>query len=163
MARKRSRTRIAAAGGGLLGLGLLVAWLLNLLPNFEGPGTGKPTDDVAVSLTNPQQTVDGGSEPETSQTTPSPSSGELEVVDVLIDDYDYYLRSAEKSDGLKPVALDEVIELARQATGNEDGIRVRITPRANARYTAQSRLTQRLTEAGLSRDEIFLLQDFADR
>lgn len=77
------------------------------------------------------------------------------VVDVLIDG-NQYLVSMDAVDGDQREAktLDEIIAFAAQVPGEPSGIRVRVARTPDAVASAESAIMSRLTEAGLTKDEI---------
>ena len=76
----------------------------------------------------------------------------LRVVKVVIQDRDYLLRTTD-DDGqeqLQPIALAQLVETVRAASGDEDGVRVRIVRRDSSRAAAEELLHQSLLKAGVA-------------
>lgn len=78
------------------------------------------------------------------------------ILIVLIDNYDYRMQiSGDGPETWQPVELTRLAEVARQATGDSNGLRVRIEQRETARVTAKQKLLQELEKVGIGTDEIF--------
>lgn len=76
------------------------------------------------------------------------------IVEVLIDDRNYSLRG---SDGeWIPAEPDAIAAYARQATGDDSGMKVRILRKPSARAAAEERLVETLHGVGLTNSEIDL-------
>lgn len=155
---KRMRKRTAAAGAGILGLALLLSWLLNLF-NFGGGGDGGEGPDdpdqgqALVSAMDPEQDVIPADQPRL---------GDYQVLDILIDERLYLVRAGGSQDEYLAKPLAEVVRLADQASGNADGIRVRISRRKTARVSDQDNLTKALIDAGIVEDSILRQDEFVD-
>lgn len=77
------------------------------------------------------------------------------LVSVLIDDRAYLLRRGpEGKAAYKPANLDEVIQAAQSATGDNLGIRIRIEQKSSSRELTERALRTALREAGIPNDAI---------
>src|SRR5690606_31146675 len=74
---------------------------------------------------------------------------------VVIDAQEYFLehRTPEGTEYV-PTSLDEIVEMARKAEPDADGIRVQIKRRGSSRHSAEAALDAALREAGLSEEQI---------
>lgn len=160
------KKRTATVGGGLILAGIALGMLLNL---FRGPGGGGEGSNVLVqspgedtvpldsALSKPlgEQAEQSGDVPVQNASQQNPASPESapppEVVDVVIDDREYQLRttSADGQTQLVPIALPKLLEVVRSAKGTEDGIRVRIVRTDASRAAAEKLLHQSLLDAGV--------------
>lgn len=110
-----------------------------------GPGNGaastakKSSDKPAPADAEP----DDGGDFDSSANYRDPA----QCVEVLIEERDFQVRS--KSGKLERKTLDEVLALARVATGTEDGLRVKVFRSGTARASAETALKDGLTEAGI--------------
>lgn len=78
-----------------------------------------------------------------------------DVVYVLIDKREYLLRRGpEGKASFKPASLEEVAQAAQAATGDDNGIRVRIAQKSSSRETTERALRAKLEEAGVPGDAI---------
>lgn len=74
---------------------------------------------------------------------------------VLIDGRRYAVKQTDNGTSeYRPVELSRLVDLAKQAPGDEDGVRVRIARRESSRATAERRLEDELMEAGLPPESI---------
>ena len=78
-----------------------------------------------------------------------------DVVRILIDEREYYLRSENGGDQDVPIELPRLIRLIEQAPGDEDGLRVRVYLKATARASAEENLKTALKEAGINEASVF--------
>lgn len=78
-----------------------------------------------------------------------------DVVRILIDDRQYYLRSENGGDQGVPISLPNLIRLVEQAPGDEDGLRVRVYRRVTARAATEEALKTALADAGINEAAIF--------
>lgn len=78
-----------------------------------------------------------------------------DVVRVLIDDRQYYLRSENGGDGDTPIELPKLIRLIEKAPGDDDGLRVRVYLKSSARASAEENLKSALKEAGINEASVF--------
>lgn len=80
-----------------------------------------------------------------------------DVVRVVIDERKFLVRSRKKEGGGVPMELPKLIELIKQAPGDADGIRVRISMTTNARASAEEGLRKELEAAGIDDSSILWL------
>lgn len=145
------------------------AWLLSNFFNMGGLGTGEgarlglPTASTVPTTpeTPPADPPPQDEPPEPSNTTAvattgdDRSIGEGGVVDVLIDDRDYFLgKGAGDAREWVPAEQDAIAAYARQASGDESGIRVRIFRKPSARAASEDDLSETLRNVGLTEAEI---------
>ena len=78
-----------------------------------------------------------------------------DVVRVLIDERQYYLRSEIGGGQDLLIALPKLIDIVSQAPGDEDGLRVRVYRRSTARASAEEKLKTAFAEAGINDAAIF--------
>ncbi len=112
-------------------------------------GTGDGTGDGTKQVTKPvnvEATEDAP--PEVTAAAPSPVTHVLKIV---IADRSYFLRSPE---GDQPVELKDLVAQAKAATGDEDGIRVRVYRKLTSRPAVEIALNDALVAAGLNEDQI---------
>lgn len=110
----------------------------------EGPNTPVRTK-VASQTTTGDEDVDLGSPVRPGTQMPKP-----ETVDVIIDGDSYHFRNPQTyAIESKPVSAEEVLAKVRTATGNSDGIRVKIYRKASALPSAEARLAAVLESDGI--------------
>ncbi|HEX6986297.1 MAG TPA: hypothetical protein VF170_13025 [Planctomycetaceae bacterium] len=145
-----------------------LAWLLSNLFNLDVGGTGGDGDsriglptsseprDVVPAEPPPQGEPDAETEP-VSADAPEDAIGTGGVVEVRVDDRDYLLKRGSGA-GAEWVAAepDAIAAYARQASGDETGVRVRIFRTPSARAAAEERLVEALRGVGLTDGEIDL-------
>ena len=132
-----------------IGIGaLLNAWLPNLDFGLGAGGLGFPstaqpeTQVVGVDEASPVEPV--AEEPVA-----------VPVIYVMIDGRDYLLRRGpEGQAAYKPTKLEDVIQAAQSSTGDDNGIRIRVEQRSNARELAERALRARLEDAGIPSDAV---------
>lgn len=149
-----------------------LAWLLSNLFNIELGGIGSedgasvglptssapsdPNDASSGSLTPPLQ-----SEPVSAEdgaiTLEGPEKvvGASGAIEVLVDGRDYSIRRG-TGDDAEWIATDVAVisKYARQAQGDETGVRVRVFRRPSALSSAEEKLAEELRAAGLTTAEI---------
>lgn len=105
--------------------------------------TSKPSDEETEQLASePMEFVPA------SLTQPN-------VVDVLIDGNQYLVAvNADDLDQREAKTLDEIIAMTANASGEENGIRVRLARTPDAIAASEAAILTRLGEAGLTDDEI---------
>jgi len=148
--RKNTRKRLMWGGGAILAVGVLVG----LIADFPRMGVGNEGGNVLVSASTETPRVETPvAVPETGVTSP--------VVTVLIEGHSYLiLRSIEGVDSWEHAERESVVRLAKQAGGDEDGVRVRVLRRQSARASAENELRQALADAGLSGDAVYWQKEF---
>ena len=168
------RAKWGAGAAVVVGL----AWLISNVFDFNGPGLG-PGDGVGVGL--PTRSTDARpTEPPLQSEPPLPSDSQAEpdsesdtqpvatitppsgigaggIVEVLIDDRSYFLRrgSTEPPDWVA-AEPDAIAGYAKQATGDETGIRVRVFRKPSARASAEEELIEILGQVGIKRSDVDL-------
>ena len=78
-----------------------------------------------------------------------------DVVRILIDERQYYLRSENRGGQDLLIELPRLIDLILQAPGDDDGLRVRVYRRSTARASAEEKLKTAMAEAGVNDASIF--------
>lgn len=143
----------AVAGGlvaALVALGMFLGSLLNGLGLGPGGG-GRPNHDGRVSEERPAQPRDADPDREITLG---------DVVTVRIEEDELYVQ--EPADGgtvERQVSLERLIELAKRAPGNAQGIRVRIERGPTSIPIVENRLEEALREAGLTRGDDYRFVD----
>ncbi len=135
-----------------IGIGAALSYLLpDLNFGLGSGGIGLPTGQtetkvVGIDAPAPEET---DAKPEAAP-VPPPA-----VVYVLIDNRDYLLRRGEEGKAaFKPATLDEVVEAAQSATGDDNGIRIRIAQKSSSRELTERALRAKLEEGGVPKDAI---------
>lgn len=147
----KNRTLI---GGGILlaVLGTFLSFMGGLFPGLGGGGgTGDSGDGPKVQL---------GVDSETPETKPpSETAANLNdgVLDVLIDGKEYLV--LQEGGAREAMTLEKIGQLAKQAPGNEDGFRVRISQKDNAAFSAEQDLKTELEKQGLRPEQIRLITE----
>lgn len=163
----RLKTRTIA--GGLVVVGIVAgSFLSGLVPGFgSGSGSGLQT---SLSTDNGEQPAEPPSpapvdQPESPEQEPVEQPVEKapmpEVLVVRVDGHEYLI-PADNKGGVRKAELAEVVKLAQDTPGNEDGIRVRILRHSSARLVAWSTLYDSLEQAGLKRDAITMPRELID-
>ncbi|MDB5339349.1 MAG: hypothetical protein JWN70_4968 [Planctomycetaceae bacterium] len=135
-----------------IGIGAALSYLLPDLDFGLGAGgiglpTGKTETKVVGIEASPLEETE--TKPEAEPVVPPT------VVYVLIDGRDYLLRRGpEGKAAFKPATLDDVIEAAQTATGDDNGIRIRIAQKSSSRELTERALQAKLEEAGVPKDAI---------
>ncbi len=150
------KVRKRTIAGSILVVGVLIgSFLSGLIPGFgiggrEGDGRG---DETLASLDTSTEILP----------TAAATGVSKDVLDVRVEDRRYSLRRVvDGKDVYEPATLDQIIELARETKGNDQGIRVRINRRPSARVVAWMTLQQELIKAGLSEHSVQLQEGLVD-
>ena len=147
----RKRNVLGAALVAGIGLGVY-------LGQFKGFGLGGGshfgigTSDGGPGEGAASQTVAAVSEPVVKPLESTKSDEALaasDVIRVVIDEREFLVRSGKKGDAGVAVTLPKLMELIEKAPGDADGIRVRISMKANARASAEEKLRKELEAAGI--------------
>ena len=77
------------------------------------------------------------------------------VVRILIDERQYYLRSENGGDQDTPIELPKLIQLIEKAPGDDDGLRVRVYLKSTSRASAEENLKTALKDAGINEASVF--------
>jgi hypothetical protein len=132
---------------------IAVAAALSYFTGFSpGLGGGSAGDGNSNSDANDMRADMSGNRPNDS--TPADNSPPS-VVHVVVEKDGYALKLIDgESIKYQPVELDRIIELARKATGDDNGVRVVLTSRQAARPPAENLLKSKLLDAGLTEVQI---------
>jgi hypothetical protein len=159
----------AAVGGGAL----LLAFLLYMLFPFglgsgsgqgesegESGGESSSTGDAMVTsrpMTTPGMDALNDPSPLSSFTDDEKRALSDDVLTVLIDEHDYLVELPSDSEPVyRPLALDRIVAVAELATGDANGIRVRVLRRDSARASAEEKLRLELKRAGIESNAIHM-------
>lgn len=148
--------------GGVLVAGIAAGLYLGDL--FKGFGFGNSLGFGTGGKSNSAQESKQGTEEGTTKTvvqskttiTPEPprkpakKQNNHQVVKVVIADRSYFVRS---TDGDQATDLAELVELVNSATGDDDGIRVRIYRKPTSRTSTELALRDALLEAGVKEEQ----------
>ena len=128
----------------LAGIGI-GAFLAKYLPDSFGIGdgfSGIGNDNTKVSTTSETE----------SPAVPEGTGSQVgvDVLVVLIDGHDYLLETGTGDDVVyQPTSLEEIAEQAELATGDKNGVKVRVLRRVSARASAENALKDKLESAGI--------------
>lgn len=142
---------------GAIGVLLLVAVLVLLLGRFGlGPAGGGGPQNSSPSQA---EVRDAGETPPAEQPLEDADvAGVVSVptsLDVWVEEREYLIADP-AAGGRRRATLEEILQLASQATGDADGVRVRIRRMPSARVTAWMRLYEALMQAGLPEEAVRL-------
>lgn len=152
----------------------VVAALLALM--FLRGGAGDPSSDTEAESGPPMIST----ETETDTTSPeipvtAPAEVDLgggltpdearalsgKVLSILIDERSYLMAVPTDDEPIyRPAPLSRLVELAQQAEGDSNGIRVRILQRETARVSASEDLKAGLEAVGISADGVYFQAEF---
>jgi hypothetical protein len=123
---------------------------------MKGPGWGGSKKGTGNSTgTGKDGTVEKKAEVDKTEAAPEKVAAaplpQTPVVKIVIADRSYFLRSAE---GDQPIELDQVVELANAAQGDEDGIKIRIYRKLSSYSSAEVALQDALVAAGVDDKQI---------
>lgn len=84
------------------------------------------------------------------------------VLTVLVDEHNYLIEipSAEGKPGWLPCELRRVVQLAARASGDSNGMKVRILRRENSRASAEEQLKLDLGREGIHSDAVHMSESF---
>jgi len=167
----------AVFGGIAVAAVILATFFTGIIPGLgDGHGSGDEATSVQVGITPPDSeapvTADAtgpnptdAARPDVETPAPSePAGPPPELIQVVVDhfnDKDRY--GLQLADGrYKVVEMSEVLEQARLATGDEDGIKVRILRKASAKVVAWSTLKNELENSGISPASILMPKKLVD-
>ena len=150
--------------GGLLVVGaVLGTFMSGLLPGFgSGSGVGAQSPDGDTAQTAPDSVQPEPAPADEPVVAKIETSAHAPVLEIRIDNYDYFVADNSSKTGVRKVDLDEAVKLAQVTTGNDDGIRVRIVRSRSARLTAWTTLHDSLVKADLSLDSIRMPKDLVE-
>lgn len=151
------------AGIGIVAIGIAIGMYLNGW--FKGTGTGSSGDSETVSSTDDQSRDEDDrpmlastvTETSTEVSRETKSNNVLELI-VAKDSYEV----KRESSAPEPVELGRVIALAKETTGNDAGIRVRIFKRKTSLPTAEIALKEALEQADLPDESIHWEEELLD-
>ncbi len=160
-----------AGAGGAIAVAAVLA-LLFLRGGAGTPGSGSESETSnqpsLASTNSPPTSTD--TEPASTAATPDSTGGltqdeELalsdKVLTILVDERSYLLAIPTGEDFLyRPTELARLLELAKLAEGDSNGIRVRILQRETARVSAKQELENQLAQAGVGTDAVYLQSEF---
>jgi hypothetical protein len=162
-------TRQRLAGGVLIGVAALAFYIGT---QFKGPGLGgSGSGDGGPNpgqATNPSTSTtpttdlvgDEAIQATTVATPPTPSSP---LVAVVISGNKYLLSTTGDETRATPSELAEVVRSVLSASGDGQGIRVRVYRKKDATTGAQFDLSTKLGDAGVPSEEIQVMQTFLDQ
>lgn len=159
--RKKPK-RMMYAGGGVLVLGIILGQFFGLTPGINsGPGQGEEQPESEPEESSPAIMASTESEevpvliqPE-SEKEKSLAELPIEVLDILIDDRSYLVKANSQPRGkYQPAEIEQIRTLASRATGDDDGIRVRIYRTGSARVVPEKVLKEELKKAGLETQQV---------
>lgn len=140
-------TRGVKISSGLVLLGLVAGTFLGKwLPSFDG-GDGV----IPVQGSNPAQNANDPRPPDSDSTTPP--ADVQDVLRITIKNRSYWIAAGPDSVP-EEIALQRAVELAVATTGDENGVRVRVTRDDTARASAEEELEQALLDANIARESI---------
>ena len=152
---KRGPSKTLMGGGALLAAGILFGLFADL------PGFGTGSDNTFVTL---DPSANSPLEPTLTESDSEDAVDELgtqETVTVLIDDRSYsFVLDGGGETVLRPAELSQIISQTSAATGDENGIRIRILWRETARASAVDALESALANAGIAADSIYKRNEF---
>lgn len=154
------KKRAPVLGGIAILAVVLTTFFTGIIPGF---GTGSGQGD-GTTPTVQAETEEGAAQPANADTPanpevskpvpPKPVAAPVEVVQIVVDGDEFGLK---RSDGIYRVApISRIVEDAQSATGNEDGIKVRILRKKSAKYVAWSTLANELEKSGIKASEILI-------
>lgn len=150
--------------GGLLVLGAVFgAFMSGLLPGFgSGSGIGVQSAGSNPNVAGPTETAREPAPVEEPVNTNVETTAPPAVLEIRIDNHDYFVRDESSATGVRQVNLDEAVKLAQATTGNDDGIRVRILRSQSARLSAWTSLHDSLINADLTQDSIRMPKELVE-
>ena len=166
---KRNPARMVrrATTGALV---VVAALLATLFMNGPGSGSGDGEGDAEVSSSELVASADPQDAMLTSDENPGGLTDDEKIalsggtLQVLIDEFDYLMQVPGKDQQASwvPIELPRLIAVAQQATGDSNGIRVRIQKRVTARASAEREVLQKLDAVGIGADAVFESSELVD-
>lgn len=151
----------ALLGGVAVVAVVLTAFFTGIIPGFGGgSGTGDGTSTSLSAETGEETTTTETAGETTTPDPPLPTTVPQELVQVVVENDMYGLQIPDGR--YKVVPMSEVVEAAKSATGNEDGIKIRILRKASAKVVAWSTLADELEKAGIARTAILIPKKLVD-
>ncbi len=163
-------TRQRLAGGVLIGVAALAFYIGT---QFKGPGLGGsgsgdggPTPEGAASPSTSNQPIAPESElvgdAAVVSSTEAPATPEAPLVAVVISGSEYWLSTTGDETKTDLAPLVDVARAALLATGDRQGIRVRIFRKKDATAGAMLDLSSKLDDAGIPSESIQVIKDFLE-
>lgn len=160
-------TRQRLAGGVLVGVAALAFYLGT---QFKGPGLGGsgagdggPAPGQAASPSTLPTTDLVGDDAIQATTVTTPATPTSPLVAVVISGDKYLLSTTGDETQATPAELAEVVRAVLSASGDGQGIRVRVYRKKDATTGAQFDLSTKLGDAGVPSEEIQVMQTFLDQ
>jgi hypothetical protein len=154
-----------AAAGGIIVVAALLALMF-----FQGAGSGTGEGDSSnpsLSMVTTESSSDGAEDPTDAEladgglTADEQKALSDQVLSILIDEHDYLMEIPDDDATIyRPAEIERLVELARQAEGDSNGIRVRILQRESARPSAEEKLKLALATAGIDIDALYQQSEF---
>jgi hypothetical protein len=143
---------------------VLSTFFTGIIPGF-GRGSSDGTSATPVQAETSSEDSPEGEAAATESDPPKPVPPEPagpppEVVQVVVENDRIGLQVADGRYKVAPVS--EVIETALKATGNEDGIKVRILRKASAKVVTWSMLRSELESSGIASSAILIPKKLVD-
>ena len=165
------KTSKAATGGAALFIAFLALMLFR--HGTGDPQSGSNSKESAKSQLASAKTPDAVTAPNKSpgktdstsksQTVSSDEQQALagNVLTILIDERNFLLQLASNDQPVyRPIPIERLLQIAPLATGDENGIRVRILRRENARASAEEQLKLDLARIGITNANIYMSDQF---
>lgn len=170
MARGRNGSRVGLLAIVLLGIGIFLG------NRFRGIGPGGENTGVKSDPSAATETVDIDGNvrvqaPDGAVSMVEPMRDDREitrtprdaVINVLIEDRTYkQVRTVDGEQVYESVDLPELMDRINRATGNADGVVVRIARKRSARATAEQDLDEALVKEGIAPDAIQRRAEFVE-
>lgn len=139
-----------------IGIGAALSYLF---PNMDfglgSGGLGWPNSQPQTQVVGIEATPAEEAEADTKAKLEAKPEPAPTVVYVLIDGREYLLRNGpEGKAAYQPATLNEVLAAAQSATGDDNGIRVRIEQKSSSRELSERSLRESLESAGIPKDAI---------
>jgi len=154
------KKRAPVLGGIAILAVVLTTFFTGIIPGFgTGSGQGDGTTPAVQAETGEETAQPANLESPASEETakpvpPKPVATPADVVQIVVEGDEFRLKH---SDGIYRVApISRIVKDALSANGNEDGIKVRILRKKNAKYVAWSTLENELEKSGIKASEILI-------
>jgi len=155
----------AFVGGVVVVAVVLTTFFTGIIPGF---GRGSSSDGTSPTPVQAETSSGDSPEGEAAATEgdppipipPEPAGPPPEVVQVVVEFDRIRLQIADGR--YKVAAVSEVVETALKATGNEDGIKVRILRKASAKVVTWSMLRSELENSGIASSAILIPKKLRD-
>ena len=162
MKRIRNIAAVALAAGIALGI-WMADWfkgigfgqrgLDGIMTSVEPSSSGTVAQPAALRSNVPTPEANVATPAEANPTPPQKS------ISILIEDRSYFLAT---ETGRQQVTLERIRDLARAATGDENGFRIKIARSASSRPTAERELEETLKTAAIPEQAIYWQPGVAD-